>query len=576
MPESKCKLISPYGGRLVDLAVTEAERVKCIEYSGELESLTLSERAICDLEMLATGAFSPLDGFMNSADYAAVLQTMRLADGTLFPVPITLPVDTRYAVGQAIALRDGFGNLLAIMTVDEVYEWDKRQFALKVLGTDDRNHPLVSELSRWGRYNIAGDLRVVALPDHRDFITLRQTPVQVRQLLDRIGSESVVAFQTRNPLHRAHESLTKRALEDVGGVLLLQPVVGMTKPGDVDHVTRVRCYQALVDNYYEHDRTVLSLLPLAMRMAGPREALLHAIIRRNYGATHFIVGRDHAGPGKDSRGSDIYGPYEAQELAKSFEAELGITILTYDEMVYVPKYDTYLERREVLDIEDTVRLSGTEIRESYLLQGRPLPPWFTRPEVATILQEACTPKHSRGFCLWFTGLSGSGKTTIAQAVEAALNEFGRKTTLLDGDIVRENLSKGLGFTRADREINISRVAYVAAQVVAHEGIAICALISPYEEARTKARSYFEVGRFVEIYVSTPIDVCMERDPKGHYVKARQGLLSSFTGIDDDYEAPINPDITIDTSRVGIAEASGIIMAELQRRGYLSSNRRVES
>ncbi len=569
MLQSQVKLIEPYGGILVDLTVSAKESVKLKQLAADLDSIVLNDRAICDLEMLAVGAFSPLRGFMDQKDYDSVLKKMRLADGTLFPMPITLPVDRKYDIGKKIALRDGFGNLLAIMTVEDAYEWDAEEYAKNVLGSNDDTHMLVREMKSWGQYNVSGELQVLSLPDHKDFTAHRLTPKEVRQRLTKLGNKNVVAFQTRNPLHRAHEELTKRAAAAIKGTLLLHPVVGMTKPGDVDHITRVRCYQALLNNHYEEYEALLSLLPLAMRMAGPREALWHAIIRRNYGANHFIVGRDHAGPGKDSQGEPFYGPYDAQELVKRHEDELGIKILTFNEMLYIPGADKYMEAHEVEEGVETAAISGTQVREDYLAKGQLLPEWFTRSEVAAVLAEAYPPSLNQGFCLWFTGLSGAGKSTIAQAVEATLHERGRRTTMLDGDIVRLNLSKGLGFSKEDRETNIGRVGFVASQVVYHHGIAICALISPYREARDKVRKLFPEGNFIEIYVSTPLEVCKERDPKGHYIKSNQGKMKGFTGVDDTYEPPVNPDITIDTSNSTIGESVEAVLAKLRNRSFIN-------
>lgn len=565
------KLIKPYGGVLVDLLVygKEAEQLKVA--SVKLDSITLSERALCDLEMLAIGAFSPLQGFMNEADYKSVLKDMRLANGTLFPMPITLPVQTKYKLGEKVALRDSFGNLLAIMVIDDCYEWSIEEYAKSILGSYDTAHPLLREMKQWGQYNISGTLKVIRMPDHKDFGSLRMTPREVRQKLIEIGNEDIVAFQTRNPLHRAHEELTKRAASTINGTLLLHPAVGMTKPGDVDHITRVRCYRALLDNHYGEYRALLSLLPLAMRMAGPREALWHAIVRRNYGANHFIVGRDHAGPGKNSQGLPFFDPYAAQALARQYEEELGMHIMTFSEMLYLPQKDCYVEAHEVEDGIKTASISGTQVREDYLAKGELLPEWFTRPEVAAVLASAYPPAIKQGFCLWFTGLSGAGKSTIAQAVEAALHERGRRTTMLDGDIVRLNLSKGLGFSKEDRETNISRVGFVASEVVRHHGIAICALISPYRKARDNVRKLFPDGNFLEIFVATPLEICEARDPKGHYIKSRRGKMKNLTGVDDTYEPPLNPEVILDTAVLSVEDSVDSILTELKKRNFIEAN-----
>ncbi|GAB4530955.1 MAG: bifunctional sulfate adenylyltransferase/adenylylsulfate kinase [Anaerolineae bacterium] len=560
-------LITPYGGDLIDLRVPDADEAKA--YAGTLPSLQLTEREICDLEMLAVGAFSPLDRFMGQADYESVLETMRLANGTLFPMPITLPVEhiEGLALDKDIALRDRKNNILAILTVDEIYEWDKAELAQKAFGTLDPRHPIVAEMERWGKLNLSGRLRMVQMPAHYDFKELRRTPAEVRALLAETGYENVVAFQTRNPMHRVHEELTKRAAESVNGVLLLNPVVGMTKPGDVDHYVRVRTYKALANHYYDPDRIVLSLLPLAMRMGGPREAVWHAIIRRNYGANHFIVGRDHAGPGNDSTGKPFYGPYDAQELMQQYADEVGVTAVPFKMLVYLPDEDRYEEVDKVAPGTRTASISGTQVRDDYLGKGQSLPAWFTRPEVAAILGEAFPPMHEQGACLWFTGLSGSGKSTTADILTTMLLEHGRQVTVLDGDIVRTHLSKGLGFSKEDRDTNIRRIGFVAAEIVRHGGLVICAAISPYIATRNDVRNL--VGEnFIEVFVDTPLEVCEARDTKGLYAAARRGEITGFTGIDDPYEAPIDPEITLDTVEVTPEENAQRIIAYLLARGFL--------
>ena len=568
MPASAVKLISPYGGDLVDLLVSPGDAEQLKATSATIGSITLSDRQVCDLEMLATGAFSPLTTFMSQADYQSVLRSMRLADGTVFPIPITLALDKQYQRGDKLALRDRYGNLLAVMEITESYSWERREFASSVFGSTDEAHNLIRELRSWGPFNASGKLQVIALPAHKDFIRLRRSPAEVRRCLIALGNPDVVAFQTRNPLHRAHEEMTKRAASNIGGTLLLHPVVGLTKPGDVDHITRVRAYKVLIDNYYQEIPALLSLMPLAMRMAGPREALWHAIIRRNYGANHFIVGRDHAGPDKDSQGRSFFGPYDAQELAKKYAPDIGMKILTFSEMTYVPAEDRYEEVSALSDSAITSSISGTQVRRDYLASGRPLPAWFTRPEIARILEDAYVPTLRQGFCLWFTGLSGSGKSTIAQAVEAHIQEQGRRTTMLDGDVVRQNLSKGLGFSPEDRDTNIQRVGFVASKIVYHHGVVLCALISPFEQSRRRVAALFDPANFIEVYVATPLEVCQERDPKGHYEKTRQGKLKNFTGVSAAYETPIDPAVTIDTSDLSVDQCAEQVLTELRSRGFL--------
>ena len=563
-------LITPYGGKLVDLLINDAEeRRDLIARAVSMQSMQLSPRALCDLELLAVGAFSPLDRFMSEDDYRRVLAEMRLADGTLFPIPITLPVSQSLPiqVGETIALRSPNNELLAVMEVEEKFGWDLTAEAKQVYRTTDARHPLVAEMSSWGQYYLSGPLKVVNLPRHYSFADLRRTPQEVRSALSTMGRPNVVAFQTRNPIHRAHEELTKRAAAQVDGTLLIHPVVGMTKPGDVDFYTRVRCYKVLVSRYYDSSSTLLSLLPLAMRMAGPREAIWHAIIRRNYGVNHFIVGRDHAGPGNDSTGKPFYGPYEAQELLLEHERELGVKAVPFEEMVYLPDQDRYEEKSRANGAR-ILSISGTEVRDGYLARGKQLPEWFTRPEVAAILAEISVPRHRQGFCVWFTGLSGAGKSTIADILAVLLMEHGRQVTLLDGDVVRTHLSKGLGFSKEDRDTNILRIGFVASEVVRHNGAVICAAVSPYRAARNQVRAMVGDDRFILVHVDTPLEVCEQRDPKGMYAKARRGEIKDFTGIDDPYEAPVKPEIVLDTVARAPEENAHLIVRYLADRGFL--------
>jgi len=559
-------LITPYGGTLIDLI--EPRHSELAHYAATLPSLQISERSRCDLELLATGAFSPLDRFMGQRDHQSVLDAMRLADGTLFPIPIALPVTGSVELHKDIALRGPDNSLLAVMKVEEVYGWDVDEVASKVFGTTDRKHPLVAEMDRWPKLNASGPLRVLALPQRHDFRELRRTPAEVRALLEERGRDNVVAFQTRNPMHRAHEELVRRATDSVDGVLLLHPVVGMTKPGDVDHYTRVRTYKALTEWYFERERVVLSLLPLAMRMAGPREAVWHALIRRNYGANHFIVGRDHASPGNDSAGQPFYGPYDAQELVAAHATELGMAMLPFHELVYVESEDRYEESSKVPPGAVTRSISGTQVRDEYLGQGRLLPPWFTRPEVASILAESYPPRHRQGFCIWFTGLSGAGKSTTAEIVMSRLLEHGRQVTMLDGDVVRTHLSKGLGFSKEDRDTNILRIGFVAAELVRHGGAVVCAAVSPYRATRDTVRATVGSDHFLEIFVDTPLEVCEARDEKGMYAQARRGVLRNFTGIDDPYEAPLAAELVIDTVSASAEENANAIVELLRSRGFL--------
>jgi sulfate adenylyltransferase len=507
---------------------------------------------------------------MGRADYLSVLDSMRLADGTLFPIPITLPVapNLNISEGAEIALADEHNDLLAIMRVEEIFEWNREQEAKAAYGTTDPRHPLVAEMQNWGELCISGEIKVVRLPKHYDFRRFRLTPAEVRARLAELGHEKVVAFQTRNPLHRAHEEMTKRAMQRINGALLLHPVVGMTKAGDIDHYTRVQSYQALTEKYYDKDATLLALLPLAMRMAGPREAIWHAIIRRNFGANYFIVGRDHASPGVDSNNKPFYGPYDAQRLLTEHATEVGVQPMFFSEMVYLTEEKRYEESSLVAQGHRTASISGTKVREDFLQTGRPLPAWFTRPEVAGILSAAHPPRHRQGFCLWFTGLSGSGKSTTANILTIMLLEHGRQVTVLDGDVIRTHLSKGLGFSKEDRETNIRRIGYVASEVARHGGGVICAAISPYRATRNECRTMVGSDRFCEIFVATPLEVCEDRDPKGMYALAREGQIKGFTGIDDPYEPPTNPEITIDTVNCSAEENAERIISYLLERGFI--------
>lgn len=570
LEKQKTKLTTPYGGKLVNLLKTGAERDALIELSNTLPDVRLSPRSLHDLELLAVGAFSPLDRFMGKADYERVMDEMRLANGMLFPIPLTLTVPSKdLAKGtKQVVLRDVRNNAFAVMDIEETFAWDPKIESQKVLGTTDPRHPLVSEMIRWGDLCISGKLQVFALPSYSDFLELRRTPSEVREQLELMGNSNVVFFQTRNPMHRIHEELTKRAAEQVEGSLVIHPVVGMTKPGDVDHYTRVRVYRALVENYYDKSKTMLSLLPLAMRMAGPREAVWHAIMRRNYGATHFIVGRDHAGPGKDASGKPFYGPYDAQELLAKHEKEVGVAMVPFKELLYLADDGRYVEAGTEPKGARILNISGTQVRDDYLAKGNYLPEWFTRRETSEILMEMYPPRHKQGFCLWFTGLSGAGKSTIAQIVTSMLMEHGRQVTVLDGDVVRTHLSKGLGFSREDRDTNILRIGFVAGELVRQHGAVICAAISPFRAARNECRKLVGEDRFLEVYVNTPIEVCEERDVKGLYAKARRGEITGFTGVDDPYEEPVNPEIMVDTVKNSPEQNARQIIQNLEERGLL--------
>lgn len=567
------QLIAPHGGKLVDLLVAEAERDAFKHEAAALPGCDLNARQLCDLELLMTGAFSPLTGFMNRADHASVCNDMRLADGTLWPMPVTLDVGhdfvDRLGEHRRIALRDPEGVALAVLDIQDIWEPDREAEAKAVFGTTDRKHAGVAWLlDRAGPVYVGGRVHGIALPQHYDFRHLRLTPREVRERFDKLGWRRIVAFQTRNPMHRAHLELTFRAAQIAQANLLIHPSVGMTKPGDIDHYTRVRCYEKLTTHYPEQT-TMLSLLHLAMRMGGPREALWHAIIRKNHGCSHFIVGRDHAGPGNGADGKPFYGPYEAQELVAKHQSELGIAMVPFQEMLYVQERAQYAPADEIAPGETVLNISGTELRRR-LHEGLDIPDWFTYPEVVAELRRTHPARHKQGFTVFFTGLSGAGKSTLANALMVRLLELGtRPVTLLDGDIVRKHLSSELGFSREHRNLNVQRIGYVASEITKNGGIAICAPIAPYAAARAEVREMIShYGLFVEIHVATPLGICEQRDRKGLYALARAGKIKEFTGISDPYEAPESPELRIDTSEMQPDEAVQHIVLKLESLGLI--------
>jgi sulfate adenylyltransferase len=566
-------LKDPHGGALKNLYLDDAGVKQEKARARDLPSWDLTMRQLCDIEMLLNGAFSPLEGFLGEADYNRVVSEMRLTSGVLWPMPITLDVTPQFAeklkVGDAIALRDGEGVLTATMEISSIYRPDREAEAKAVFGTADLKHPGVSHLkSRAFEVYLGGKLRGVDAPGHYDFKHLRDTPKELRDRFNKLGWRRIVAFQTRNPMHRAHQELTFRAAKDVEANLLIQPVVGMTKPGDVDHFTRVRCYEHLLKAYPEQT-TALSLLPLAMRMGGPREAVWHAIIRKNYGCSHFIVGRDHAGPGNDSSGKPFYGPYDAQRLMQQFENELDIAMVPFKNMVYVEDKAQYFPEDEVEKGARTLDISGTELRRR-LQEGADIPDWFSFPTVVAELRRTHPPRHKQGFTVFFTGLSGSGKSTVANALMVKLMEMGgRPVTLLDGDLVRKHLSSELGFSKEHRDLNIQRIGYVASEITKNGGIAICAPIAPYAATRKIVREMIEpLGGFIEIHVATPLEVCEQRDRKGLYAKARAGILKQFTGISDPYEVPENPEMRLDTVELTPDMSAHRIIVKLESLGFI--------
>jgi sulfate adenylyltransferase len=558
-----------------ELYVSSDSAAKLKVAAGSLPSWDLTARQVCDLELLMNGGFYPLKGFQSQADYISTVETMRTSDGALWPIPVTLDVSEKFAdgvePGQDIALRDQEGVILAILSVTDKWVPNKANEALKVFGADDLAHPAVNYLHNVaGPVYLGGPVTGIQQPVHYDFKARRDTPNELRAYFRKLGWRRVVAFQTRNPLHRAHQELTFRAAREAQANLLIHPVVGMTKPGDVDHFTRVRCYEAVLDQY-PASTTHLSLLNLAMRMAGPREALWHAIIRRNHGLTHFIVGRDHAGPGKNSQGQEFYGPYDAQTLVAEHQAEIGIEMVDFKQMVYVQEKAQYYPIDEVPEGATVLDISGTELRRR-LREGLEIPDWFSFPQVVAELRRTSPARSKQGFTVFFTGLSGSGKSTIANALMVKLMEMGgRPVTLLDGDVVRKHLSSELGFSKEHRDINIKRIGYVASEITKNGGIAICAPIAPYTATRRAVREMVEhCGAFIEVYIATSVEECERRDRKGLYKLAREGKIKEFTGISDPYEAPTTPELRLDTENAEVDHCAHQVILKLEQMGLITA------
>ena len=538
----------------------------------QLPRFNVKDRQLFDLELLLVGGFAPLSGFMSEAEYNGVLEAMRLPDDALFPMPIVLDVPDSFAhqVSDRVMLCDPYGNPMAVLTITDRFVPDKIKEAKAVYGTTDDTHPGVRYLfNQMHDTYIGGSLEYINIPERHDFKSLRYTPTELKAYFAEQGWNEVVAFQTRNPMHRVHFELVKRAHEKTNLPVLVHPVVGMTREGDIDYITRVRTYQVVCETYGA-DFTKLALLPLAMRMAGPREVLWHMIVRKNYGCTHFIVGRDHAGPGKDKNGNDFYEPYEARDLALTHAEEIGITVVPSDELAYVPEKQAYVSNDEVSEGDTTEHISGTEFRRR-LMANEPIPDWFSFPESIAELQVGVAKQKRRGLTLFFTGLSGAGKSTIANVLATKLLEIqDREVTFLDGDIIRTHLSSELGFSKEHRDINVARVGYIASEITKHGGIAICSLVAPYEQARNQARELVErYGSFQEVHVATPLSVCEERDTKGLYQKARQGLITGFTGIDDPYEAPTEPEFYFETIEQTAEETAEMIINRLAEQGLIT-------
>ena len=570
-------LIPPHGGELINLNADAGRAAELKAQSRDFPSWDLTARHIRDLELLMNGGFSPLRGFMTRADYEGVCQNMKLTSGLLWPIPITLDVTESFANGlkqgsSKIALRDAEGVMLAVLHVEDVWKPDRKAEAEAVFRTTSPLHPGVNYLlNKENPWYVGGRIEGLQSPSHYDFKNLRLTPAELRVEFARLGWRRVVAFQTRNPMHRAHVELTLRAAKQIEANLLIHPAVGVTKLGDVDYFTRVRCYQRLLTKY-PHETAKLSLLPLAMRLGGPREAIWHGLIRKNHGCTHLIVGRDHAGPGKDGDGKPFYGHYEAQELFRKHEGDIGVSMVPFSMMVYVEDEDKYFPEDEVPKDKHVLHLSGTELRQR-LNEGRDIPAWFTYPEVVQELRRSFPPRHKQGLTVFFTGLSGSGKSTIASVLVTKFLEVGgRPVTLLDGDLVRKHLSSELGFSKEHRDLNIHRIGYVASEITKNGGIAICAPIAPYDSTRKHVRDMIDpVGGFIMVHLSTSVDVCERRDRKGLYAKARAGIIKEFTGISDPYEEPTDAEVVINTAELTPEEAAQEIILHLEREGFIGLN-----
>ncbi|MBI5274517.1 MAG: bifunctional sulfate adenylyltransferase/adenylylsulfate kinase [Chlamydiales bacterium] len=515
--------------------------------------VAVERELLCDVELLLNGGFAPLEGFLNEKDYHSVLDNMRLENGSIWPIPIVFPMEKSKAekmfAGGHITLLDDQSYPIAIFDIEEMYTPDVEKECMAIYGCIDDNHPMIKNvLKRTNSCYLGGKLRKISLPHHFDFSSIRFTPQECKDYFKEHGWKKIVGFQTRNPLHRSHVELTHHCMNLAGedAKLLLHPVVGTTQPDDVSYWTRVKCYQKLL-KYYPEDSVFLSLLPLSMRMAGPREALWHALIRKNYGCTHFIIGRDHAGPSvKKKNGETFFGPYDAHRLLEKYKEEIGVEIIPSVEIVYDKVKETYVPITEITNKEDIGQISGTEFRRK-LTVGEPIPTWFSYPDVLDVLQKEF--RNRKGTCIYFVGLSGSGKSTLAQALKEYLKSTqDAPVVMLDGDVIRKYLASELGFSKKDRSINVRRIGFIASLIAEAGGVCLCANIAPYEEDRMANRELISsVGKYVEVYVKTPLEVCESRDVKGLYKAAREGKIPQFTGISDPFEEPIHADVAVDSS-----------------------------
>ncbi|MDY7000947.1 MAG: bifunctional sulfate adenylyltransferase/adenylylsulfate kinase [Thermodesulfobacteriota bacterium] len=565
-------MISPYSeSLLVHFRRMESLKEEAIEFP----SVDLNKRQLCDLELLLNRAFYPLDGYLNQEDYEAVLDGMRLKDGTVWPMPVCLDVEEDFAAklepGLRVAIRDKEGFMLAVLEVGDVWQPDKEREAKAVFGTADADkHPGVRRFyERVKPWYVGGKLEGLNLPQHYDFLELRMMPSETHRLFSQRGWRSVVGFQTEDYLHCAHREMILRAAREAGAGIFIQPVVGRPGLDDMDHFTLVRCCREFA-NRFPKNMAMIGLITMAERLAGPREALWQAIVRKNFGCTHFMVADDHADPwvanGTEKR---FYRKGRAQELVSEFGDEIGIKPVPLQRMAYVEDKAQYIPEDEVRPGMSVKSITPEELRRRLEFDLK-IPSWFSFPGVTAELRRAYPPRHRQGFTVFLTGLSGAGKSTLAKVLQVKFMEMrDRPVTLLDGDIVRKNLSSELTYTREHRNLNITRIGFVASEITKNRGIAICAPIAPYEESRRANRELIGgYGGYIEVYMSTPLEVCEQRDRKGIYAKARAGIMKGVTGVDDPYVPPSNPELTLDTTNLSPTEAAQEVLLYLGEQGYI--------
>jgi sulfate adenylyltransferase len=560
-------LVSPYGGALCELIVDNERRRELDDQLHDLVSWDLSLRQLCDLELLLFGGFSPLSGFMTRAEYDSVCSKMQLTDGRFWPLPVTLSIAQKTAeqlsAGSQLVLRDLEGVALAVLNVSDIWQPDRKIEAQACFGTDNPQHPGVEILADEPPVCVGGRVAGLRLPTHYDFSSLRLKPCEVRSRFAKRGFQKVVAYQTAEAMHRAEQAMTFQASRDQQANLFIQPLISEASPDNLDYYARVRCYQMLLP-HYPRNTVELSLLPLATRFGGAREAVLRAIVARNFGCTHLIIDSK-----PDKEGRVVFDPAQDADLALAKVAELGVSLLPCSQWVYDEDSDAYSPEDQLPAGAQVRRLSPAGLRQR-LQTGRKIPDWYSYPEVIAELAKANPPCSQQGFTLFFSGLSGAGKSTLANVVMVRLMELGtRPVTLLDGDIVRRNLSSELGFSKEHRDINIRRIGFVAAEIAKNGGIAICAPIAPYHKVRKEVRRMVEAGGgFVLVHVATPLSECEKRDRKGIYKKARAGIITEFTGISDPYEEPLDAEVVIDTSDQTPDEGAQQIMLYLEKAGYI--------